>query len=182
MIYWCNKHNLRLDPTTQAVMNLPRKANWKWGEDRQASIFDGYFQLQHLKIVIQVPGESFTVRVLRIIDDPDFTFTPKDVDEDKISFAKFQQILQEAKNSTYTPGTHQLSFIHPDEAEEEILVWNDSSLIYALRDGRQKMDDKVMLQMKPITHAKDVASIGGQDASEPRRLPRKNKGKRKSTA
>ncbi|KAH5708676.1 hypothetical protein HBI18_236910 [Parastagonospora nodorum] len=88
MIYWCNKHNLRLDPTTQAVMNLPRKANWKWGEGRQASIFDSYFQLQHLKTVIQVPGGSFIIRVIRIMNDLNFTSTPKDVNKDRIDLAK----------------------------------------------------------------------------------------------
>ncbi|KAJ4319978.1 hypothetical protein N0V94_003648 [Neodidymelliopsis sp. IMI 364377] len=112
---WVKKYDLQLEPGNNArIADVPRKAIWRFASKRMAPVFDGFFQLQHLTIVVKIIGDYIIIPVKTIIEDPACKCGWTDVDHNKISFARLQLKLEEAANSTYEPATHIICYKYPN--------------------------------------------------------------------
>lgn len=69
---WAKKHKLRIEKGK--IANLPGNANWKFGPSRKSAPFAGMFQRQHLTLLIQVPGDGFSILVSNFLKPTKFTF------------------------------------------------------------------------------------------------------------
>jgi hypothetical protein len=111
-IRWVRKYNVKLGDKGWLQDELA-KINWKLGTHEKVSLFDGLFQVQHLKIIAQVPNNSCVIPVRDIIAIAKFKPSVNDVAAEDISFAKLLSILQGKKNSPYKV-TDLLVYEHPD--------------------------------------------------------------------
>jgi len=171
IVAWVKKYKMRLEGGD--IVNFSQKAKWKWGPHRQSEEFKGIFQLQHLKIVIQVPEDDMTIPVRDIIDIKKFGFSYLDVDVKKIKFSLLQQAMEKKKHSPYKATTYYVAYVHPDHDDDEITEINDDdSLHLALYALRKHMDDKVHFKMIKRTAELGLNVNGKRDASRDDIAPR----------
>lgn len=54
---WVEKKGITLSSNADGkLVNVPRMSTWSWGPERKGTDFDGYFQLQHLRIKVTLGG------------------------------------------------------------------------------------------------------------------------------
>ncbi len=129
--------------------NYAVKWTWEWGPYREGPNFDGFFQLQHLTIVIQVSKDQYHIKVWDIksskIPDP----MPFDINIKQISFVKLQDALAKANNSPYNSREYSLVYQHPKLEHKAVEVTDDLTFHTAIRALHTRMDNRILLEMMP---------------------------------
>ncbi|KAF2820426.1 hypothetical protein CC86DRAFT_412296 [Ophiobolus disseminans] len=64
-IKWVLKYNMR--PEDGKLINKSKNINWRLGTYKTTPKFEGYFQVQHLKIKVQLSGSYCTISVQDIV-------------------------------------------------------------------------------------------------------------------
>jgi len=91
-IQWVRKYKIKLDEKG-VLRGVPAKVNWKYGSFQKAPKFDWVFQVQHLQIIVRVPGDDCAISVRDIITRENFIPTIRNIKKKDISFAKLQTLL-----------------------------------------------------------------------------------------
>lgn len=144
-----NRITLKDDKLDQ---NYPVEWTWEWGPDRERPDFDGYFQLQHLIIVIKVPNDECDIKVWDIQTTDRTEKTSVDIAMEHISFAKLQTALAKADNSPYNPEEYSLVYQHPDLEDKAVEVVDDATFHSAIQALHTRMSDEIMLNMMLVAN------------------------------
>jgi len=163
---WMVKKNLAFEGQGENWRaELPRDFNWEFGADIMFDRFEGWYQFQHLVVMIEDVNSlvPWPVKVRDILRQPTASSPPigpvswKDINIAYVSFDELWVVIKKSPPlAKYNTQTHVLKYRHPEDTSVSLRISDDASLQGALTTLRAKSNYHVRISI--VAQTEEVVS------------------------